>query len=171
VLVIDPRSWEVIYRGPMSDRVDFERQKEKASKTYVRNVLDQLIAGKQIAFSKVNSPGCLINIEQPSEKPISYAKTIVPILQDNCMACHVEGGIAPWAMSEYALVKGFSPMIREVLRTKRMPPWHADPDVGHWENDVSLSNEDKITLVNWIEAGSPRGEGEDPLTLTKKGCG
>lgn len=79
------------------------------------------------------------------------------------MACHIEGGIAPWAMSDYSMVKGFSPMIREVLRTKRMPPWHADPEIGHWENDVSLSNDDIITLINWIEPGSPRGADEDPL--------
>ncbi len=167
VLVIDPRTWEVVYRGPMSDRVDFERQKEKADKTYVRDTLDQLIAGKSVEFSKVASPGCLINIQDLNDKPISYSESIVPILQDNCMACHVEGGIAPWAMSEYAMVKGFSPMIREVLRTKRMPPWHADPNLGHWENDVGLSNQDKITLINWIEAGSPRGEGEDPLASMK----
>ncbi len=163
VLVIDPRSWEVVYRGPMNDRVDFERQKKKAGKTYARDIIDQLIRGDQVAFSKVNSPGCLINIEEAPKEAISYAKTVVPILQENCMACHVEGGIAPWAMSEYAMIKGFSPMIREVLRTKRMPPWHADPEIGHWENDVSLSREDKIALINWIEAGSPRGDGPDPL--------
>lgn len=167
VLVIDPRSWEIVYRGPMNDRVDYERQKEKASTTYVRDVLDQLVAGERVAFSKVGSPGCLINIEQPDEEQISYAETIVPILKENCMACHVDGGIAPWAMSEYAMVKGFSPMIREVLRTKRMPPWHADPELGHWENDGGLSNEDKIALVNWIESGSPRGDGDDPLKALK----
>lgn len=167
VLVIDPRNWEVVYRGPMSDRVDFERQKDNASKTYVRDTLDQLLVGETVAFSKVGSPGCLINIEEPSEEPISYTETIAPILKDNCMACHVEGGIAPWAMSEYAMIKGFSPMIREVLRTKRMPPWHADPEVGHWENDVSLSNEEQIALVNWIESGSPRGDGPDPLKEIK----
>ena len=167
VLVIDPRTWDIVYRGPMSDRVDFERQKEAASETYVRDVLDSLIEGEQVAFTKKGSPGCLINIESEADATISYADTIAPILKKNCMACHVEGGIAPWAMSEYAMVRGFSPMIREVLRTKRMPPWHADPEIGHWENDVSMSNEEIITLINWIEAGSPRGEGPDPLKNEK----
>ncbi|MCH2189378.1 MAG: redoxin domain-containing protein [Gammaproteobacteria bacterium] len=162
-LIIDPRSWQVVYRGPLSDRVGFERQKNRASKTYVRDVLDELLEGVEVEFTRVNAPGCIINIEEAPKEPISYAKTIAPILQTNCMACHVEGGIAPWAMSNYTMVKGFSPMIREVLRTKRMPPWHADPEIGHWQNDVSLSNEDIVTLINWIESGSPRGEGKDPL--------
>ena len=33
-------------------------------------------------------------------------------------------------MNNYAMVKGFSPMIREVIRTDRMPPYNADPHVG-----------------------------------------
>ena len=28
------------------------------------------------------------------------------------------------------MVNGFAPMIREVVRTQRMPPWHADPHYG-----------------------------------------
>ena len=54
-------------------------------------------------------------------------------------------------------------MMREVIRTKRMPPWHADPHIGVWKNDKSLSIEQARTLVHWIEAGAPRGSGEDPL--------
>ena len=58
-------------------------------------------------------------------------------------------------------------MIREVLRTKRMPPWHADPHIGVWKNDISLTVEEAQNIVHWIEAGSPRGEGNDPLAETQ----
>ncbi|MBL4672020.1 MAG: redoxin family protein [Arenicella sp.] len=164
VLVIDPRNWQVVYRGPLSDRVDFERQKNKADKRYVRDTLDALIAGKKVTPSTVNAPGCIINYDDIDPATISYSETIAPILKENCVACHVQGGIAPWAMSEYAMIKGFAPMMREVVRTKRMPPWHADPDIGHWRNEVGMSDEDTKTLITWIEAGAPRGEGDDPLT-------
>jgi len=163
VLVIDPRNWQVVYRGPLSDRVDFERQKNKADKRYVRDTLDALIAGKKVTPSTVNAPGCIINYDDIDPAKISYSETIAPILKENCVACHVQGGIAPWAMSEYAMIKGFAPMIREVVRTKRMPPWHADPEIGHWRNDVGMSDQDNKTLIAWIEAGAPRGEGDDPL--------
>jgi len=163
VLVIDPKNWEVVYRGPLSDRVDFERQKEVASKHYVRDVLDAMLAGEPVAFSKVNAPGCIINYENMDGQQISYSETIAPLLKENCTACHVKGGIAPWAMSGYKMIKGFAPMIREVLRTKRMPPWHADPEIGHWANETGIGDQDKRTLLNWIEAGAPRGEGDDPL--------
>lgn len=163
VLVIDPRNWQVVYRGPLSDRVDFERQKNKADKHYVRDTLDALIAGKNVTPSTIRAPGCIINYDDIDPAKISYSETITPILKENCIACHVQGGIAPWAMSEYAMIKGFAPMIREVVRTKRMPPWHADPEIGHWRNEVGMSDEDTKTLITWIEAGAPRGEGDDPL--------
>ncbi len=66
-------------------------------------------------------------------------------------------------MNSYAMVQGFAPMIREVVRTKRMPPWHADPHVGQWRDDISLSPTETAQLVHWVEAGAPRGSGSDPL--------
>jgi hypothetical protein len=79
------------------------------------------------------------------------------------VACHREGGIGPWVMSGYDMVRGFAPMIREVINTKRMPPWHADPAYGHFSNDRSLSVDQARTIVHWVDAGAPRGEGADLL--------
>lgn len=167
VLVINPDSWEIVYRGPLSDRVDYERQKSKASNNYVRDALDTIIDGKKIAYQKINSPGCIINYDLPNGNQISYTDTIAPLLKENCMACHIQGGIAPWAMTSYNMIKGFAPMIREVIRTKRMPPWHADPEIGHWLESAAISDEEVSTLVSWIEAGAPRGDGPDPLAEIK----
>jgi hypothetical protein len=168
VLVIDPRSWEVVYRGALNNRVDYERQKTAASERYVRTTLDAMLAGETVAYREVDAPGCLINFPDPAaDKQISYVDDIVPILTDNCTHCHSEGGIAPWAMSEYRMVQGFAPMMREVIRTKRMPPWHVDPEVGEWQHDAGISDTEAGTLVRWIEAGAPRGDGVDPLPELK----
>ncbi len=99
---------------------------------------------------------------------ISYSKSIAPMLIDNCVACHRTGGIGPWQMSSYDMIKGFAPMIREVVRTQRMPPWHADPHYQAFSNDRSLSKDEVKTLVHWIEAGAPRGSGGDPLVELKR---
>jgi AhpC/TSA family len=167
VLVIDPQSRELVYRGALNDRVDYERQKKNASTTYVRDVLDDMIKGRAVAYKEVNGPGCLINFEESDGSQVSYASDIAPILQENCTGCHSEGGIAPWAMTDYKMIKGFAPMIREVLRTKRMPPWHADPEIGKFTGNHGLPDEQLATLVSWLEAGAPRGEGDDPLQLPK----
>src|SRR5258707_14512210 len=54
------------------------------------------------------------------------------------------------------------------MRAKRMPPWNADHHYGVCSNNRSLTGEETKTLVHWIEAGSPRGGGTDPLTQVKK---
>ena len=165
ILVIDPKTWEIAYRGPINDRQVYERQKNKASEHFAADAINAVLAGTPVAEAKRDAIGCLINFAQKNKahEQISYSETIAPMLQEKCVVCHTEGGLGPWAMSDYNMVRGFSPMIREVVRTKRMPPWHADPHIGVFQDDKSLSVEEKQTLVHWIEAGAPRGEGPDPL--------
>ena len=162
VIVVNPKTWRMVYRGPLNDRVHYERQRTEADERYVRDVLDSLVAGEVPEYSERSGPGCIVNIAERDGSAISYSETIAPLLEEKCTACHVAGGIAPWAMSEYLMVKG-SLMIREVLRTRRMLPWHLDPEVGEWQHDASLKSEERATLIAWTEAGAPRGEGPDPL--------
>ncbi len=147
VLIIDPANWRLVYRGGA-----------KAGAA-----LADFLAGREVA-GDVEGPGtCSLTFDRmPSD--LTYADDVGPILAANCVTCHREGGIGPWAMTGYPMVRGFAPMIREVIRTKRMPPWHADPVHGDFSNDRSLTTEEIRAIVHWAEAGAPRGEGEDPLT-------
>ena len=165
VLVINPKTWQITYRGPINDRQVYERQKAEASKHFAADAIASVLANQPVAVASRDTMGCLINFAQRNvdHAQISYTETIAPILQEKCVICHTEGGLGPWAMSSYEMVRGFAPMMREVIRTKRMPPWHADPHIGVWKNDKSLNVEQAQTLVHWIEAGAPRGDGEDPL--------
>ena len=152
-LVVDPSNWTLAYRGDASDGLS--------------QALAQVVEGQSVSTEATEAPGCDIAYAPVDGHDISYTDTIAPILADNCVNCHRPGGIGPWAMTDYNMVRGFSLMIREVLMTKRMPPWHADPTVGHWANDRSINREELQTLVSWIDAGAPLGkggEGADPLT-------
>lgn len=162
VLVIDPKGWKVAYRGPLA---------RKTGNALLTDALDSVLAGKAVKSPKVAARGCALEVSDRRDLPgkkISYAKQIAPLLADNCVTCHRTGGIGPFPMNSHAVVQGFSPMIREVIRTRRMPPWHADPHVGTFEGARSLSKEQAQTLVRWIEAGSPRGDGPDPLAEMNK---
>ena len=155
VFVVNPRGWKVAYHGAVSGAAA---------------AIDAVSAGAAVAQPTTAIAGCAIKMPERdrSHANISYEKTIVPMLEEKCVTCHREGGIGPWQMSSYEMVRGFAPMIREVVRTQRMPPWHADPHYGHFSNDRGLSDEQVKTLVHWIEAGAPRGTGEDPLKAQKK---
>jgi len=160
-IVIEPKSWRIRYRGAIDDRLSYETQKPQASHAYLKEALDALLAGEAIKTEVTAAPGCLVTYAKAAE--VSYAKTIAPMLKANCVQCHTRGGIGPFAMSSYEKVRGWTEMIREVLVTRRMPPWQADPHVGKFGNDFSLSTENTRTLVQWIDAGAPRGTGDDPL--------
>lgn len=165
VLVIDPSNWTLKYRGPINDRLEYERQKAEASEHYVADVLDAMLGGETVEYREVATKGCLINFPDRTNDTteISYSEQIAPLLLENCGGCHVKGGIGPWAMENYEMVRGFAPMMRQVLREQRMPPWHADPHVGQWKNDRNITPEERQLIVRWIEAGAPRGSGPDPL--------
>ena len=165
VFVVDPRGWNLVYRGPIDDRLDYGTQKP-ATRAFLREALLAQLAGEPLHFEARESPGCLIFFPHAGEREpraVSYADDVAPILMARCGACHREGGVAPWAMTSFSVVQGWSPMIREVVRTRRMPPWHADPHVGRFSNDISLEPGDARKLVHWIEAGALRGVGPDPL--------
>jgi len=76
----------------------------------------------------------------------------------------MEGGIAPFAMTSHQMVQGWSPMIREVLYTKRMPPGQIDDAYVHDFRDVAhITVEETQQLVAWIEDGAKNTDDSDPL--------
>jgi AhpC/TSA family/EF hand len=163
VFVINPKTWQVMYHGPVNDAADYGIQKA-AAKPFADDAVAALLAGKPVPAATQASKGCLVDFPaREKHASITYVKDVAPILEAKCVACHEEGGIAPFAMKNYGMVKGFSPMIREVIRTDRMPPYNADPHVGKFSDDKNLSPAEIKTLVHWVEEGAPRGEGKDPL--------
>jgi peroxiredoxin len=170
VIVIDPKTWNIVYRGPLDDRVTYERQRARAEHTWAKDALDALLAGRPVAVSRVEPVGCLIDFPERAKAAsvsISYAATIAPLIEEKCVSCHQPGGIGPMPLTRYEEIKPFAPMIREVVRVQRMPPWRADPSVGHFLGDRSLSSTQIKELVHWVEQGAPRGEGVDPLGKQK----
>lgn len=163
-LVLDPGSWEVLYRGPVIGQAG-----DRSSP--VARVLTEHLAGGQVTIASRDMPAAYDSevlalsddVARNQQQQISYSDTVAPILMQKCVDCHRPGGIGPWAMTSHAMVQGFSPMIRETILTRRMPPWHADPAVGSFAHDISLSVEEQRTLVHWIDAGAQRGDGPDPL--------
>ena len=98
-----------------------------------------------------------------SEEVPNYVTDIAPMIIDNCVTCHREFGVGPFALDSYLSLLGWSPMIKEVLLNKRMPPAQIDPDIGHSDSARYIATEDIQKLVHWLSAGAPRGEGSDPL--------
>ena len=55
----------------------------------------------------------------------------------------------PWARS-----------IKQRVAGRQMPPWHIDRSVGvqRFKNDMSLTDKQIDTIVNWVDQGAPEGD-------------
>ena len=126
-----------------------------------------LLAGKAPSVTEVAVKGTAVDFPDRAKAStfanISYSTEVAPVLADKCVVCHTQGGMAPFAMDKYEVVKAMAPMIREALRTKRMPPYHSDRHGSVWTDDMRPTDAQVKTMINWIEAGAPRGTGADPL--------
>lgn len=176
IIVLEPTRSQVLYRGgldiePVRARPALGIEAVTGTEAFA-NILETAVAGEAASLDHtVSTPaiGCELNFparDTHANAVPDYATEVAPLLEEKCVSCHIEGGIAPFAMDSHMMVQGWSPMMKEVMMTKRMPPAQVDPNVNHFTNARYMDAEDLQTLVHWIDAGSPRGESEvDPLTL------
>ena len=91
----------------------------------------------------------------------TFYRDVTPILQQHCQSCHRDGEIAPMPLVTYEDTQPLARLIADDARARKMPPWFADPRVGHFSNDPSLSAREITTLAAWAAAGAPAGNPED----------
>ena len=162
VVILDPERRESLFRGVIDNRFAAEVRSRRASEHYAAEALRQVLAGFEPNIPASASGAEAIEFDLGTG--VSYLQDIVPILERRCLACHTEGGIAPFAMSNHQIVQGWSPMIREVLYTKRMPPGQIDNDYVREFKEVShITVDETRTLVQWIDEGARFDGGDDPL--------
>lgn len=95
-----------------------------------------------------------------SDAPTFY-RDVLPILQQHCQSCHRPGEIAPMPFMTYAETRLFATAIAADASARKMPPWFADPTVGHFSNDPSLSPKEISILMWWAAQNAPEGDPAD----------
>src|SRR5579883_2192485 len=99
---------------------------------------------------------------------VTFNKNVLPILLKNCQACHRPGEIAPMSFLTYKDTRPWAKAMKEAVVSRQMPPWFADPQYGHFENDRRLSESDIKTISAWADGGAVEGNPKDmppPMTF------
>ena len=103
----------------------------------------------------------------------TFAKDVAPIIFNKCANCHRPGEVAPMSLTSYAEVRPWSKAIREEIAGHTMPPWFADPQTStlHFANDRRLSEQEIKTILDWVDAGAPKGDDKDLPAMPKYAAG
>ncbi len=178
IIVLEPNRSLVLYRGGLD--IDARRARPdrgitaQSGTTDLAKTLAAAVMGELDSFDETvvtESVGCELDFparDQHVSNVPDYATDVAPILEEKCVSCHLEGGIAPFAMDSHMMIQGWSPMMKEVIMTKRMPPAQVDPSVNHFTNARYMNPDQLQTLIHWIDAGAPRGNSEvDPLARVR----
>ncbi|MGH9746714.1 MAG: c-type cytochrome [Candidatus Acidiferrales bacterium] len=91
----------------------------------------------------------------------TYYRDVLPILQQRCQSCHRPGEIGPLPLVTYEQAREEARSIAFITANRKMPPWFADPRVGHFSNDPSLTADEIATLAAWLKAKAPAGDPHD----------
>jgi len=86
---------------------------------------------------------------QESASPaISWYSAAQPLVQRYCVACHIDGGVAPFSLETYEQVYGKRSALAFVLESETMPP------VGF----ADLKPAEARLLLQWLADGAPQGD-------------
>ena len=104
----------------------------------------------------VGPAGAEVAMSAGNDTP-TWSRDVAPIIQRSCQQCHRSDGIGPMPLLTYEQTVPFAPLIRYRVEQRIMPPWHLDKTVGiqDYENDISLSDDEIATIVQWADAGAP----------------
>ena len=130
----------VAYRGAVDDQFTVGTALDKPRHTWLVSATLAMLKGEKPDPALTDPAGCVLDV---AEKPvatteITYHNRISRIIQQNCLECHHEGGLAPFSLESLDDLKAHKAMIRREVARGQMPPWFAAPATmkGHpgWSN-------------------------------------
>ena len=157
------------YRGRVDDQYGIGYVRDEPRRHDLKVALDELTSDKEVSkpITEVVRLHHWPNKKVDQYSEITYGDQVAKILNKRCVECHRDGEIAPFALTDYEEVAGWSDMIAEVVREGRMPPWHATDEHAKYANDRSMTEQEKQILYQWAEAGAPKGDVSDVPALPK----
>jgi peroxiredoxin len=162
VFALDARR-TVRYRGRVDDQYTINGRRPAPTRHDLVIALEELLGGRPVSRPATPVTGCVIDrpAESAAKDRVTYSRDVAPILQRHCLACHRPGQMAPFALTTYRQAAKRAETIREAIRERRMPPWHADPRYGRFANDLRLTDRQQQLIEDWVRNGCPEGDPRD----------
>ena len=156
----------LVYRGALDDRYGFGVDLNAAHRSFIDEALTAVLRGDEPVTRATTAPGCFLDLSEPAmgDGDITFHEQIAPIVRRRCQRCHRPGENAPFDLVTYDDLLSRRGMIRYTVKNRVMPPWFADPHVGGpWLDDLRLTEDERNTMLAWLDQGCPEGKASRPL--------
>jgi Copper type II ascorbate-dependent monooxygenase, C-terminal domain len=96
---------------------------------------------------------------QKTAGAVTFWQDVAPVYNSKCVRCHQQGGIAPFRLDTYADAKAFASIEKVRVNAGTMPPYFLvhDGSCGSFQDDTTLSDQQKATINAWVDGGTPEG--------------
>jgi thiol-disulfide isomerase/thioredoxin len=159
VVVLDAER-KLRYRGRIDDQYRLGGVKPEVTRSDLKEAIDDVLAGQDVEVATTPVDGCKITLAElkTSEKQLTYASDIAPLIKQNCQECHRPGTETPFSLLTYDDVAKRAEMIAEVVSEERMPPWFASPHHGQFVNARGLTADERAAIVQWANGDKAKGD-------------
>src|ERR1035441_2578678 len=89
----------------------------------------------------------------------TFSHDVAPLVYSRCVACHREGGVAPFSLVGYGAAAKRARLIATVTAKRYMPPWL--PSAPHFQHEMKLTAAEIAMLAAWATAGAPEGNARE----------
>jgi hypothetical protein len=92
---------------------------------------------------------------------VTYSREVSRITQQKCQRCHRPNDIAPFPLTTFEETVTRARDIRHAIEQRIMPPWKPVPGYGEFRDSFALTEEERATILAWLDAGAPQGDPSD----------
>ncbi|MBM3988949.1 MAG: redoxin [Planctomycetes bacterium] len=170
-VIVTDAAFTVQFHGAVDDQHGIGYSLEKPRRRFLLDALSALVRSEPLLVAATDAPGCELELgDSPAPTTeVTYHERVERIIQQRCVECHRDGGVAPFSLERFEDVVAHAGMLRRVVEKGVMPPWFAAPferaegeaATTPWANDRSLGERERADLLAWLASGKPKG---DPTT-------
>jgi len=145
------------YRG----RVDGQYRvggEAPAGRADLAEAIEELLAGREVSVPRTLAEGCALAAAPPPRADLTFGRDVAPVLARRCVACHRDGGAAPFPLVDYGDAVDHSAALAEAVALGRMPPWHASDAYGKFSNRIELPDDERAVLLDWARGERRPGD-------------
>lgn len=105
-----------------------------------------------------------VEAQAPPRSPITFNKSVAPILFEHCATCHRPGEIGPFSLLTYRDARQRATQIADLTSRHIMPPWKPvvpEPGKAEFVGERVLTPDQIRTIREWVDQGAPEGAAAD----------